>query len=35
VGVELAREVASRVALKFDETENLGEAPHGDIELAH
>ena len=35
VGVELAREIATRVALKFDETDPAGEPRHGDFDLAH
>jgi uncharacterized protein Smg (DUF494 family) len=33
VGVDLARDVATRVALKFDQ--GLGETRHGDFDLAH
>ena len=35
VSVELAREVAARVALEVEDGGNPGESPHGDIELAH
>lgn len=35
VDVELARDVASRIALDHDESGNAGEGPHGDIEVAH
>jgi uncharacterized protein Smg (DUF494 family) len=35
VGVELAREIATRVALKFDEKDLAGEPRHGDFDLAH
>lgn len=35
VGVDLACDVATRVALKFDETETSGEIRHGDFDLAH
>jgi uncharacterized protein Smg (DUF494 family) len=35
VSVELAREVASRVALEQSEGGNPGEGSHGDVELAH
>ena len=35
VGVELAREVAARVALKFDDPGSLGETLHGDLDLSH
>ncbi len=35
VSVELAREVAARVALEHGEGGNAGDAPHGDIELSH
>lgn len=35
VGVELARDVASRVALDVGETEGFGETRYGDIDLAH
>ena len=35
VSIELAREVASRVAIEVEDGGNAGEAPHGDSELAH
>ncbi len=35
VSVELAREVASRVALEHGESGNPGDASHGDLEVAH
>jgi uncharacterized protein Smg (DUF494 family) len=35
VGVELAREVAGRVALECDADHETGESLHGDIDLAH
>jgi uncharacterized protein Smg (DUF494 family) len=35
VSVELARDVASRIALEHGEGGNPGDAPHGDIEVAH
>lgn len=35
VGVDLAREVAARVALDADESDGTGEGRHGDIDLAH
>jgi len=35
VSVDLARDVATRVALKFDQAEGLGETRHGDFDLAH
>ncbi len=35
VSIELAREVASRVAIEIDDSGNAGEVPHGDSELAH
>lgn len=35
VGVELARDVATRVALDFDRPEGLGDTGHGDFDLAH
>jgi hypothetical protein len=35
VSEELAREVASRVAMEHDDAGNAGEAGHGDIEVAH
>ena len=35
VSVELARDVASRVALEHGESGNAGDASHGDIEIAH
>ena len=35
VGMELARDVASRVALESDDGGHPGDAPHGDAEVAH
>jgi uncharacterized protein Smg (DUF494 family) len=35
VGVDLARDVATRVALDVGETDGFGETRHGDIDLAH
>ncbi len=35
VSVELAREVAARVALEYGESGNAGDAGHGDVEIAH
>lgn len=35
VGVDLAREVAIRVALDCDQANGLGERRHGDFDLAH
>lgn len=35
VGVDLARDVATQVALDFDETDGLGETRHGDQGHAH
>lgn len=35
VGVEHARDVAARVALEHAQGANMGEAGHGDIEVAH
>jgi uncharacterized protein Smg (DUF494 family) len=35
IGVDFAREVATRVALNFDESEPTGELPHGDFDVAH
>jgi uncharacterized protein Smg (DUF494 family) len=35
VGVDLACDIATRVALKFDETEGGGEIRHGDFDLTH
>lgn len=35
VSLELAREVASRVAIEVEDSGNTGESPHGDSELAH
>ncbi len=35
VGVELARDVASRVALEHGDDGNAGDGSHGDIEVAH
>ena len=35
VGVELAREVATRVALKFDLADAPGDIAHGDHDIAH
>ena len=35
VSVDLAREVAARVALRVDGDDGLGDLPHGDIEHTH
>jgi uncharacterized protein Smg (DUF494 family) len=35
VGVEMAKDAATRVALDFDLTDGLGEMRHGDFDLAH
>jgi uncharacterized protein Smg (DUF494 family) len=35
VGVDLARDVATRVALEVGESEGIGEFRHGDFDLAH